>query len=164
MTWNRYIEPVVWAIGAGAILASIWAWSQPPSAIYTQANFVPALSGEQSPINTKSVRSAAMELQNRNPFRMERSPTSIRFGSMQVAPAADVVEVHANRPNLALAGIIGGPPWIALVEGIPGQEVGVALMQGEEVNGFRLVRLRGDTAVLSGLDTTWVLLPKQVWQ
>jgi hypothetical protein len=164
MTWNRFIEVVVWAIGAGTILASIWAWSHPLSTIHTRANFVPALSTEQRGIDTRSVRSAAIELQNRNPFRMERSPTSTRFGSMEVAPAADVAEAHVSRPNLVLAGVIGGPPWFALVEGIPGREAGVALMQGEEVNGFRLVRLRGDTAVLSGLNTTWVLLPKQVWQ
>lgn len=164
MIRNKWIEGAAWIASTVAVFAAIWIWSRPIPSVHTQIDLVPHGSSELGRIDIQSVRRAAVELRNRNPFRMERRPTSVRFGSAEVAQVAEVVEVHDHRPNLVLSGIIGGPPWIALIEGIPGREIGVALVQGEEVNGIRLERLQGDTAILSGLDTTWVLMPKQVWQ
>jgi len=81
-----------------------------------------------------------------------------------MVPEPVEIPSHGVNLSLSLAGIVGGPPWMALIEGIPGHESGAVLIQGEEINGFRLESIRGDTAVLVGFDSTWVLVPKQVWR
>jgi hypothetical protein len=60
-------------------------------------------------------------------------------------------------PTLALAGITGGPPWTALIEGVPGHEAGVLLRQGESAGGITATRIGRDSVHLTGLDTNWVL-------
>lgn len=124
---------------------------------------IPRLAGEPRPPDSQSIRSAAAALRNRNPFRIERSPTAVRFGSPPVVVPPPIPDPTPPRPQPVLAGIVGGPPWLAVIEGIPGREAGVLLAEGEEVGGVRLERLRGDTAVLSSQDTTWVLVPKRLW-
>ncbi len=67
------------------------------------------------------------------------------------------------KPPLALAGLLGGPPWNALIDGIPGRETGVLLQLGDSANGVRFVAVRGDTVVLAGFDTTWSLTARRPW-
>jgi len=55
-------------------------------------------------------------------------------------------------------GLVGGPPWNAVIQGIPGREAGVVLSVGDSVNGIRLDKIHVDTAFVSGLDTTWILV------
>lgn len=99
-------------------------------------------------------------LAHRNPFRLHRSRATRRFGeSVQQAPA----EVAASPPpELTLVGVVG-PPWVALVEGLPGRQTAVAIVQGTGVDDFMIEAVRGDTVVITGLDTTWTLIPKVTW-
>ncbi len=162
MTMRRIAEASVWALAVGAVVGSVTAWTRAIPDARVEPRLVPWLPGEPRRIEIQEIRGAATTLRDRNPFRIERAPTSLRFGSPPAVP--EPVAAESQLPNLALAGIVGGPPWLALVEGIPGREIGAILVEGAELNGIRLERLRGDTAVLSGLDTTWVLLPKRAWR
>ncbi|HEX7051889.1 MAG TPA: hypothetical protein VF188_16905 [Longimicrobiales bacterium] len=160
------VEAVAWALAVGAVLASAWEWTRPMPDLRPESGFAVRPVARSRTIDVGAIHRSATVLRDRNPFRVERRPTMVRFGSAEIVPAAEVevVETPADRPNLVLAGIVGGPPWIVLVEGIPGRESGIILVEGEETYGFRLERVHGDTAVISGLDTTWVLLPKRVWR
>lgn len=108
---------------------------------------------------------AAVRVRTRDPFRLDRRPTTLRFNPWALlGPPAPAPRPTPPRPVLTLAGIVGGPPWSALIEGIPGRESGALLSVGDSVSGIRLLGIRGDTARLAGFDTTWTLTPRQVWR
>lgn len=97
-----------------------------------------------------------------DPFRLARRPADMPFGSSseKSLPSAPPVQ----RPALVLAGIVGGPPWEALLEGIPGREGSVVARTGEEVAGFLLVRVDRRGVTLRGHDTTVVLAVRRAGQ
>jgi hypothetical protein len=64
---------------------------------------------------------------------------------------------------LVLAGVIG-PPWQALIEGIPGHPGAVVLRQGQRIEDMRVISITRDRAVVQGADTTWRLTLKRNWQ
>jgi hypothetical protein len=116
------------------------------------------------PIDVTSLTAAATTLRDRNPFRLQRRPATRRVNPFEVVQAAPPPTPATPRPTLSLAGILGGPPWHAVIEGVPGREGGTLLGIGEEANGIRLEQIRRDTVVLAGLDTTWILIPRRAWQ
>jgi len=65
---------------------------------------------------------------------------------------------------LALAGIIGGPPWEALLTGLPGKDGSFLVRQGDVIDGFRLRSVGRDSVVVQASDTTWRLAVKSPWQ
>jgi hypothetical protein len=67
------------------------------------------------------------------------------------------------RVPLVLAGVIG-PPWQALIEGIPGHSGAVVVRAGDRVEDLRVLSITRDRAVIQGADTTWRLTLKQTWQ
>lgn len=113
--------------------------------------------------DTTGLASATAELRSRNPFRLARRPTDIVHNPWQPPAPPTPPPPAAPRPVLTLAGILGGPPWLALIEGIPGAEGGALLALGGEAQGVRFKRLGGDTVFLVGFDTTWALTPRRSW-
>ena len=156
---NRYRALIAgaWALAALGALASIL-----PDPWICRKN---ASTGSPTRQDTVGLASMAATIRDRDPFRSDRKPANARFNPWQAVAAPGVIPHPAPvRPPLALVGIVGGPPWTALVEGIPGREAGVLLRVGEEAGGVRLVDIRGDQAHLSGFDTTWVLTPRRTWR
>ena len=165
MTTHRTLRWAAWAIAALIVLASMRAWATVVPSVRTPAPPMLPSPGSPPAIDTTALDAAAAALRDRNPFRVARRPADVRFSPWE--PRTQHSEPTAptpRRPTLALVGILGGPPWIALVEGIPGQESGVLLSVGQEANGIVLREIQGDTAVLVGLDSTWVLTPYRPWQ
>jgi len=98
-----------------------------------------------------------------NPFRIDRKPSSVIFGA--TAPASFGTYVPPKPPTapLKVSGIIGGPPWAAVVEGFPGREGGVLVRGGDVINSFKIHRVGRDTVVVIGTDTTWKLTVRRAW-
>ena len=92
-------------------------------------------------------------------FRAEREPAPDN-AVLQGAATAPYATV---RPQLVLRGLIGGPAWQAIIEGIPGVEGAVVLRTGETRDGLTLRAVRRDTAVLTTKDTTWKLTVRRTW-
>ncbi len=164
MIVNERLLPAAWTLCGVATLAAIAAWTTAvPRAVPGTARgrgAAPAVV-----VDTSGISAAAARLRDRDPFRIDRKPAPIRFTPWESAPPGGTPPRPAPiRPSLAVAGIVGGPPWIAVVEGIPGREAGVLLTVGEEANGIRLTEIRGDTARLAGFDTTWALIPRRPWR
>ncbi|MDB4878329.1 MAG: hypothetical protein JWM41_4775 [Gemmatimonadetes bacterium] len=61
------------------------------------------------------------------------------------------------RPVMTLKAIVGGPPWQAVVDGIPGQPPGVLVRQGTTLDKLAIRSVTRDSVVIQGPDTTWVL-------
>ena len=94
-----------------------------------------------------------------DPFRLSNSPPDVRYD-----PAADggglgiraTVPV-AIRPTLALKAIVGGPPWQAVIDGIPGQPVGTVTRAGIKFDKLLVRSVTRDSVIIQGPDTSWVL-------
>ena len=95
----------------------------------------------------------------RDPFRLERKPSSVAFGA---TPPAAVAVDPSHRPHLLLSGVFG-PPWQAVLEGIPGREGSVVARVGDVFGELRVKSIRRDTVVVQGADTTWKLTVRKVW-
>ena len=116
------------------------------------------------PASMRDPAKAAVALRDRDPFRVDRRPTDVRYNPWEPAGPVAPPPARAPRPALSIGGIVGGPPWNALVQGIPGREGGALLSVGDTISGIRVVRITRDTVYLSGLDTTWALTQRRTWQ
>lgn len=67
-------------------------------------------------------------------------------------------------PPLTLVGVLGGPPWEALVAGVPDHAGSILVREGDRVAGFQVVRVARDTVRLQGADTTLILTLRRPWQ
>ena len=153
----------LWIIGTVIAVGSIAAWATAIPALPIEERMVSAGSPAPALSDTVALGASVTRLRLRNPFRLDRKPTDLRYNPWEpVRPVATPAPAPA-RPPLALAGLLGGPPWNALIDGIPGRETGVLLQLGDSANGVRFVAVRGDTVVLSGFDTTWSLTARRPW-
>jgi len=94
-------------------------------------------------------------------FRLDRKPAAVPYvlagdSSASVAPLPPPVP----KPMLTLVGIVGGPPWAALINGIPGHDGTVLVHPRDTVGGLRIRDVSAAAALITGLDTVWHLSTK----
>ena len=159
MTFSR-IELALWSTAiALAVIAMLGA--RPPHA----GDRVAATAGRVRPMpnvtTTGDVNHAAASLVEVDPFRAARRPSPIEYlPDLEGAPPPPP---RAPRPALAISGIIGGPPWSAVLEGVPGREAGAVVHPGDTLGGVRVHAVKRDTLVITGMDTTWRLIVRRAW-
>lgn len=90
-----------------------------------------------------------------NLFRAERH--SVVDSAVAPPPAYAPAVMRPPRPALALRGLLGGPPWDAIVEGFPGREGAIVVRSGQRVGELTVRAVRRDTVIIRGNDTTWTL-------
>jgi hypothetical protein len=95
--------------------------------------------------NEDSLWAAATRAVAANPFRPDRAaPIEHLSPNINVVPAG-LADAHAP---LALRGLSGGPPWSAIISGLPNASAEVLLRVGDTVAGFSIERIKRDTVVL----------------
>lgn len=121
---------------------------------------VPAARGSVSghvvagPLTADSVAALLEVVVQRDPFRASRAPSRVELLDGEAPPPTSEVSV---RPILRLVGIVGGPPWSALLEGIPGRD-GTTLVAANDTTGGLLISAVDSVQVrVVGRDTSWVL-------
>lgn len=162
---GRRVELALWVLALGAAACGAVAWTRDASVPVSPARRL-SLTAPVAPtvVETDSLESAAEETAANDPFRLARAPSSVPFEPTSRSTVAGPPPLPTSRPALKLAGVIGGPPWEALLEGIPGRE-GSALVRRGDVLGTLTVRSVGrDTVVVQGIDTTWRLTMKRTWR
>ena len=94
-----------------------------------------------------------------DPFRLANEPTAVRYDpAREDAPAAATqVGLPRLRPNMVLKAVIGGPPWQAIVDGIPGQPPGTIVRAGSTFDQIVVRAVTRDSIIIKGADTTWIL-------
>ncbi|HEV8356899.1 MAG TPA: hypothetical protein VGQ17_09070 [Gemmatimonadales bacterium] len=93
-------------------------------------------------------------MEARAPFRADRRPPQAKFAA---GPTAMAAAPPTPRPVLVLQGIIWGDEPAIVLDGLPGGTPQRLLYRGDSAAGLRVVRITTSTAVVKGLDTTWVL-------
>ena len=119
---------------------------------------------EREPGRAPSAKPSESEIAAADPFRVVRhaSPVAYRPELEGVAPPSPPPK--PPHPILSLTGILGGPPWDALVDGIPGHEGSLLVHTGQTIGALRVRSITRDTVIVTGEDTTWRLALKRSWQ
>jgi len=139
-TWHRIARP------AQAPVPTIWPVSPPAR-----------------PITSDSLGVLTARIVESDVFRLDRRPAALAYGSSPDTLANRPVPAPAPpRPALVLVGIVG-PPWRALVDGIPGHDGSVLLHAGQVMAGLRVREVTATGASISAADTTWHLAIKRTW-
>jgi len=110
---------------------------------------------------------AARLVSERDPFRVDRHAAQTAYSPNIELSEGNIRSSSAARPTLQLRGTIGGPPWQALLEGLPEHAGSLLVREGSAFgSGVTLLvvkRIREDSVVVRGVDTTWTLLVKRAW-
>ena len=103
-------------------------------------------------------------LAEHDPFRVARHPSPVAYRAEMEGVAPPPPPPRPPNPVLALAGILGGPPWEALLDGIPDHPGATVVREGDVVAGLRIRAVRRDSVVVESRDTTWRLGIRRSWQ
>ena len=114
-----------------------------------------------SPIATDSLNTLADRIVDADVFRLARRPSPVTFGAS--ADAGMAKTPAPPKPPLALSGVIGGPPWTGLLDGVPGRDQSVLVHAGDTLGGLRVRSVTRNRVVVAGLDTTWQLTVRDPW-
>ena len=148
------LERLLWTItvGAGATTAGQVLLSSKPSSL--SGSPLPSMRGVLM-YDPGQLREAADSVASSDPFRLDRHPS---------APPIDqpaIAAVTAPSFHLELSGVMGGPPWRAIVSGIPGREVGVVVRAGDTLGGIKIRTIRRDSVIIQAGDSTMTLILKK---
>jgi len=111
-------------------------------------------------VDGDSLAVAAAATIEHDPFRLANAPAQVRYDPRveEGGAAAMAMPLPAQRPTLALRAIVGGPPWQAVVDGIPGQPPGTIVRAGSTFDKLAITSVTRDQVVVRGADTTWTLV------
>ena len=150
------IDRLLALTAALGLVAALWRWHGADPALAATSAPPPALEYLKLPVPLGESL-AAHGIPTRNPFRLSNRMPRVRLG----VDAQPVAYLHGKyRPILVLKAIVGGPPWTAVLGGVPGQRGDVLIGEGARVDSLEVRRISRDHVVLSGPDTTWVLALK----
>jgi hypothetical protein len=161
---TRYLAPVLWglALCAGGLSAAAWRDVVPRRAPHPRPA-LPASPPVPAASPGDSLRAAAAAIVAADPFRLDRRPAAIPYRAELGTVPDQPPPSKPPKPALAVAGIIGGPPWAALLEGVPGRDGTVLVHAGAVVEGLRVRSVTADHVIITGIDTTWSLTLKRPW-
>ena len=93
-----------------------------------------------------------------DPFRLSKTPSHVRYAAGGNALVqATSLRVREPMPTLKLRAIAGGPPWQALIEGLPGQTRAVLVRSGNTFDRVTIRVVARDSVVVHVEDSTWAL-------
>jgi hypothetical protein len=96
-----------------------------------------------------------------NPFRLSRQP-SVRVVTASGTVAQQLAQPpRPPRPMLVLKAIVGGPPWQAIVAGLPGQQGETVVSSGARFETLVVQSIMRDLVVIQAPDTAWRLTIKR---
>ena len=161
-TRARVLDPVLWAITVIALTVTAIEVTHlvalprvPAPAIWASADLT-------WPMHRDSLGENAARIVEHDPFRVERRPPDVAFGTQ--TGGASATNVSSARPQLTLSGIVGGPPWAALLNGVPGHDGTALVHTGDTLSGFTVLAVRATSVTISGMDTTWHLTVNDPWR
>jgi hypothetical protein len=150
---RRTAERLLWALTALVAIAGRARWASAlPTPAAAAVPVIPAVAppaASQLALRMRQADSAAA----RDPFRLDRSPAPT---APQPLLAGGMPPPPSFRPPLAVSGLVG-PPWAAVLEGVPGQENGVLVRGGERFGELRVLSVSPAAVLVSAPDTTWRL-------
>ena len=107
-----------------------------------------------------AVESAENATVSNDAFRLANEPAAVRYDpndDARASRAAMAPPPAPIRPTMTLKAIVGGPPWQAVVDGLPGRPPGTIVRVGASFDRLVARRVTRDSVFIQGPDTSWVL-------
>jgi hypothetical protein len=163
---RRRMEALLWILALAVALLGAQRWRRAEPAGTAAPDLLAASPPAPRRVPAARLEAAAAAVTGGNPFRLDRIPAPVGFnqpgGMMPGIP--DYTPPPPPRPQLAVTGIVG-PPWQAVLEGVPGREgAGVVVRRGDVLGELRVRDVTATTVVVSAPDTTWRLTVRRPWQ
>lgn len=161
---GRRLEATLWLLALTLVCWSAFRGSRLRPAAQATAVTLPGAAAIPAAFPLERLFVAATTAAETDPFRLERHPSAVPYKPGFEGAPPPPPPPRPPRPNLALSGTIGGPPWAALIEGMPGREGSILVRQGDLLGDFRIALVTRDSVIVEGADTTWNLKLKRVWK
>lgn len=157
------LERCAWVVTALATIVATRSWYVISRAAQAPAPAIWPVSETVRPIAADSLAMLTSRIVGDDPFRLDRKPADVAYGATpdSIANRA-LAAAAAPHPPLVLVGIVG-PPWRALVDGVPGHDGSMVLRSGQVVAGLRVRDVTATVATVATSDTTWHLTVKRTW-
>lgn len=156
------VELSLW-ICAGVFAASsalVWRHAVPVELPHYARPSAPTVATSDS----ARVRRSAQLVITSDPFRIGREPSPLRFEPHRGPVALAAAPLPSSpKPMLLVRGIVG-PPWAAVLEGLPGRNGPAVVRAGDKFGELAIRVVMKDTVLVQGLDTTWRLGVAHRWQ
>ncbi|HMC56659.1 MAG TPA: hypothetical protein VKH19_15890 [Gemmatimonadaceae bacterium] len=104
-------------------------------------------------VDARTLASRVQLVLDANPFRISHKQADVAFARR----AQSVNAAPPIRPAFVLKGIVGGPPWRAVIDGIPGALPGTVVSSGNTFDKLVVRSVTRTDVVIQGPDTTWKL-------
>jgi hypothetical protein len=159
MTVMRYAgisKLLLLSVSCIAGVAAVRTWVRPLGESEGQLAFLSTtrswiLDNEQDPDTLLRMTADVVE---RDPFRLSRRPSAVRF-SMSNEPVEHLP--RPQRPQVVVSGVVGGPPWIAVLTGLPSRDGPVVVRPGDVFGSLVIKSIARELVVVSAPDTVWRL-------
>jgi len=162
MTGARIVM-ALWAMSVTLLgIAGLGAWRS----VHAGGDGAPAA----APDTPRTARRPAFDAEDpkyvtdHDPFRLARHPASVPYRPELEGVSPPPPAPKPPHPTLALGGILGGPPWEALLDGVPGHDGSMVVKQGQVIGELRIRAVTHDSVIVQGADTTWRLGIRRSWQ
>jgi hypothetical protein len=145
----RMLERLLWSIAAATLFGGVVIWRATPLASAALAR--PALRPAprwMDDQDAEGLARAGAALSEADPFRLDRQPAAVRYRPELEAPAGAAPPPAPPKPALVLRGIVGGPPWDAMLDGVPGRPGAVLVHRGDTLGGLTVSAISRDTVTI----------------
>ena len=153
-------------IGASAAVAA-WRWGHADLRAVVPAPALRSLQPAYVPFTADSIRAAADALIENDPFRISNTPPMRASSARTVAastsaPPRPPALAQTARVSVVLKAITGGPPWRAVLGGVPGRVGDQVLEPGARFADMELRSISRDSVAIATADSSWWLgLPRR---
>jgi hypothetical protein len=161
---RRRMEALLWILALAVVLLGWSRWRRAEPEVRAPAGALATSPPEPRRVPRDRLAAAGRTVTGGNPFRLDRAPAPIGFAQPgMMGPPAEYVPPPPPRPQLFVSGIVG-PPWQALLEGVPGREGAVVVKRGDVLGDLRIRDITERVVVVASPDTTWRLTVRNPWQ
>lgn len=149
---KREIEKLAWGAALALIAAAVLLARLP--GLPGVRDVLPPLSSTRTvEPEQPQTRSVAQRVAASNPFRFDRQQVAHAFVPSEAVPLRQPSD-EPMRPELVG---LSGPPWRAILEGIPGVSGGFVAAPGDTINGYAIAHVGSDSVVIERDRITWRL-------
>lgn len=163
---NMRTEGLLWfttaALFGGAIVSS----KRDGASVLIQGSRSPNVPSLATIASADSLDTLVDVIRDGDVFRLARRPSNTAFEAKSPLSAS----VQQNPPPqptihapLLLKAIVGGPPWQAVIDGIPGQPAGTLVRSGDKYEKIVVRSIGRDTVVIQSPDSTFRLVMRSAW-
>jgi hypothetical protein len=147
----------MWVVTMLALIATTFVRWRRPDAPHVATLTIPAVLVTRDISNEPLLDSMASEIVSHDPFRLAHMPAHARYAVTTQSATGISPAARESPPAMTLKAIAGGPPWQALIDGVPGQAGAVLVRSGTVLDRLSIGSITRSGVVVRGSDTTWVL-------